>query len=800
MQYRHAPKLEPNTTLKRFDGRFWTIDFPLDAIGCITSTGADNFKVTASYRCNKDLIGILWTTKDLYSHEFFRYHEDYDYRNMKLAFVANPDNPYNFNITVNTTAGGEVYRCYPYKVSGLELVPDVVDAVNDGAGPGLNFLIGDFYDGGPPAVPSGYHIYVVDFNNMKKNFDYSGDLIDCSYVINVFLSLTDATYGWGTSATLRSVTNETLTQWTVDGVLEGLKLTAGDQLIVGYTQGATFVSEFVTVNTWSGDGTTTRYVDLDTPRPNTTFTGAKVYGYLQNKTPIGNVDTVFEVRSISCIGPRSDIPRNYRVQAAHGLQIATGFDDTYNLTPIRQVEQTYALGYRGRLVCYMGMSHYFKASSFYASGNVYQNKVVDTALPLNASCVTWCQNFFALLKQYGFGFVWSTSYEILYSYCPDGWEQQDYLGAPALSGYTPPSTFIRLTLPTCLNYLVKVIKQGGALLAEAGIDFYFQIGEPWWWDGSYSNGRPCVYDPTTTALYLAETGLNAPTTLHNIFQDPLTSAEEAYCDWLGVKLGDSTGYIRDQVKLTYTNAKCTLLFFTPQIFNFSSLMLRRMNFPSAQWSYPYYDFVQIEDYDWIIAGEFEKLPLTIEAAIDILHYPINLIDYFVGFVFVEQQHVWDNMNIATDNAVASGIKSIAVWAYPQIIRDSIFIVTSALVMPSGIEPTLTPNGYAHSGKKGLVDGEGEGGALIERAFRAANGKQEYSVSLHLDKPRYRAWCLFYHFKLKDGSLSFAMNLDSGGGMLPHDCFIVPGSYTVSWDGASLAVVQFTVLAEGTVNA
>ncbi len=55
----------------------------------------------------------------------------------------------------------------------------------------------------------------------------------------------------------------------------------------------------------------------------------------------------------------------------HGLGIANGYDDCYHLTPARVVRQIVALGYRGDIVHYVGMSHYMRLAAegggFYAS-------------------------------------------------------------------------------------------------------------------------------------------------------------------------------------------------------------------------------------------------------------------------------------------------------------------------------------------------------------------------------------------------------------------------------------------------
>ena len=44
----------------------------------------------------------------------------------------------------------------------------------------------------------------------------------------------------------------------------------------------------------------------------------------------------------------------------HGLSMATGYDDNGTQTPARLLRSIRQLGYRGSMVHYVGMSHYFR--------------------------------------------------------------------------------------------------------------------------------------------------------------------------------------------------------------------------------------------------------------------------------------------------------------------------------------------------------------------------------------------------------------------------------------------------------
>lgn len=296
--------------------------------------------------------------------------------------------------------------------------------------------------------------------------------------------------------------------------------------------------------------------------------------------------------------------------------------------------------------------------------------------PVNAATVQFYDRFFELLKFYNYEFVNSVAYEILDFFMPPSWKQLNWKGDPAQSGWFPPSSFIQPTNHEPLDYIARVQIQILQLAVDRGIAPRFQIGEPWWWDGSYNTGAgknaPCLYDPLTMAMYEAETGNAVPTPwITNIF-DPVDEAQWPYVDWLCGKLGASTNYIRDAVKVAFPDALATLLFFTPQIMSPSSELTGRLNFPTTYWQTPNYDFVQIEDYDWIIDGRLDLVPLTFDAATERLGYPRDVVHYFVGFILNAWDYqIWPWIDKAIRMAKDAGMLNIYIWSYTQAMRDSI---------------------------------------------------------------------------------------------------------------------------------
>lgn len=313
---------------------------------------------------------------------------------------------------------------------------------------------------------------------------------------------------------------------------------------------------------------------------------------------------------------------------------------------------------------------------YYFIGQLYPSNPDSLDPPVNKATMDWYRRFFKLLSERDFEFINSVAYEILDFFMPEAWKQRTWDGQPAQSGWYPPSSFIQPTNQDAIHYISQVQIQIIQEMVNVGMVPRFQIGEPWWWDGSYNNGTsrnsPCIYDAKTLELYHAQTGNYAPTPwIKNIFE-PLDPVQYPFVDWLCDKLGESTNQMRDNVQAEFPNALATLLFFTPQIMSPSSELTKRLNFPVEYWKSPNYQFVQIEDYDWIIDGKLDLVPLTFDAAFERLGYPRAVVHYFVGFILKAQDyHIWPWIDKAIRMAKEANMPYIYVWSYTQAMRDSI---------------------------------------------------------------------------------------------------------------------------------
>lgn len=367
--------------------------------------------------------------------------------------------------------------------------------------------------------------------------------------------------------------------------------------------------------------------------------------------------------NIAVTGPQ--LAQSTTALGAHTLRMTDGYDDSYPQTPTRFVQQMYQLGYRSWYSIYMGISHHHDVV-----WNAGQSRFVvnPSGSIINASTRAWFTSLMAELATRGYtDIIVSISYEIVNYLMPTGWQQLDADGNPGVSGWSPPSQFVSPSNTTALTYLANVVKTIFSLM-PAGPRQWLQVGEPWWWDNSFTNNKPCFYDSLTNAAYTAQTGQAVPTPWLTSNQAPVTPTYSAYCTWLAGQLSASTFSVRSQVKATYPSCGDMVLFFTPQIF--ASQLMRTVNLPSG-WNAPAWQVLQVEDYDWVIEADWVSHATTWTTVATMGYSLTTNTHYFSGFNLQAStaQTIWPNVSAALWDAIGHGVKEIWAWARPEIFRD-----------------------------------------------------------------------------------------------------------------------------------
>ena len=366
-----------------------------------------------------------------------------------------------------------------------------------------------------------------------------------------------------------------------------------------------------------------------------------------------------ELMDIRCEGHRAMLAVGNVMVPPHDLGIATGYDDAYNQTPTRLLQTIRALGYRGSINHYVGMSHFMRLGSDGGGGYV-----VDGALPVLANpAIAWHRAFFAEAQAMDFSVIVSLSYELLAQHCPPAWQQRESNGDPARTGYDPPSALLSPANSEAVGWVREAAKAFVALMVEAGLPVRFQVGEPWWWVNP--GGQICLYDDAARAALGG-----SPPVIADL-RTALSAAELALLDQAGASLAASTTALGGAVRSVpgASPAELLLLAYLPTVFDPATPEARRANLPVG-WASPAFDTLQLEAYDWVTDGAEAEHARGLAEATARLGYPIEEQHYISGFVLNpgHPEH-WRAIDRHADEALTRGVAEVFVWALPQVCRD-----------------------------------------------------------------------------------------------------------------------------------
>ncbi|SEL13399.1 TIGR02217 family protein [Sphingomonas palmae] len=361
-----------------------------------------------------------------------------------------------------------------------------------------------------------------------------------------------------------------------------------------------------------------------------------------------------ELTGIACEGAGSVIEIGDAVVPEHGLRVCSGYDDSYHLTPARLLRNALQLGYRGAITHYVGMSHYFRLED---------GVVTLKGGALNGACAAWHADFARRATVLGYDVIWSLSYELFDAHAPEAWKQRAADGSPALTGWVPPSTLLSPACGEAMAYLHAVARAFVDLGVAAGLAPKFQVGEPWWW--TMPDGRPCLYDAHAVAAL-------SPVAVPSV-RGMLDAEQCATLDRAGALLAASTAALTDAVREAHSGCETYLLVYLPTVLDRAAPEARRMNMPLG-WASPAFDVLQLEDYDWVTAGDTASSAAGVAAAIARLGYAPARQEYFSGFVLrPDERAQWQAIVAAADVARARGVRAAYLWALPQVMRDGLIV-------------------------------------------------------------------------------------------------------------------------------
>ena len=539
--------------IKRFDPRFWTVNFPRPMIASVVTTAIDALRVDAVFYRKGDLAGLIWDSKDGLDHPLLAYATDKDYARTSLRF--------------RWRSGGIIALD---QLNSPTLTIEGKDA--SGAAHFWFVRLWNYAVGTPTDA-----VITLDFSALDGGYILpdEADRVYPRQIERMFISM----------------------------------------VAPGYT-----------------------YLD-------------------ETAYPVP-VETWVEMTEIACTGHRTMLEIGDVIIPPHGLAMATGYDDNGTQTPARLLRSIRQLGYRGSIVHYVGMSHYFRLTPV---GDMFL--VGGAGDPLCTPARAWHLAFFEECKRHGFAPIASLSYEVLAQHCPETWKQRDWNGNPSLTGWDPPSSLLSPANAAAMAWLQAAAAEFVLLMQQAQVAVRFQVGEPWWW--IFSDGRICIYDDAARDAFGG-----SPVEIADL-RAPLDAAQKALLDAAGALLADSTAALvqaaRDAVAPNPLEA--LLLVFPPTLLAPDMPEARRADLPTG-WASPAFDRLQVEDYDWLTAGADAWRRGAYQVVNQRLGYPPEEQDYFAGFVLLnEQRDKWRRIDAGVDEALPRGPHEIFIWALPQVNRD-----------------------------------------------------------------------------------------------------------------------------------
>ena len=367
-----------------------------------------------------------------------------------------------------------------------------------------------------------------------------------------------------------------------------------------------------------------------------------------------------EISEIACAGDRPLLEIGDVLVPPHGLAACTAFDDCGTQTPARVLRNLRGLGYRGSMLHYVGMSHYFRLE---AAGSDFVTP--GDGDPLCTPARAWHAAFFTECAARGYSPICSLSYELLAMHCPAEWQQRAWNGDPGRTGWDPPSALLSPANAEAMAWLQAVAAEFVGLMKDAGVPLRFQVGEPWWWTVP-ADGRPCLYDDAARAALGGD-----PVEIPDM-RLPMNAAQKALLDAAGLLLSDSTAALVAAARAAAApeSLEALLLAFLPTVLDPATPEARRANLPVG-WAAPAFDRLQVEDYDWLTAGADASRRRGYEVVDARLGYLPHEQDYLAGFVlYGDHRHLlWPRIDRGIDEAMDRRAHEVFVWASPQICRD-----------------------------------------------------------------------------------------------------------------------------------
>ena len=236
--------------------------------------------------------------------------------------------------------------------------------------------------------------------------------------------------------------------------------------------------------------------------------------------------------------------------------------------------------------------------------------MAQTLIPAAGVCSAakkWFRYLLKAMKEFEFeDIIVSMSMENLQM--PEAWKQRLFNGG-SRSNWMGASDFIFSPTNTEVKtYWEKAVRDYMDIVVEEGFTPILQLGSPGGGGRSFSlatlmplirEGRPAFMTRLQKACTCQRRGKSLP--VFTSSEISLNAENLEAIEWLRGKLGDFSNFARSIVK-SYIGGKYTVLFFPPSVLDEERVpeAMRMVNYPADYWKLGNLDFIQIEDYDWLV--------------------------------------------------------------------------------------------------------------------------------------------------------------------------------------------------------
>jgi hypothetical protein len=652
----------------KFQPELMEVEFNFSAMASVVSPIVNSLEVTGHFRSFSDYIGLLFNSEDYRMHDRAKYPTSKNYAGVSLSFSpVFQGSVARFNDLAQLPALAVYYTDGTEKVVTLGFLSDRASTTDSYGSWSGEVALSHKWIAWDSETVYWEKWVVVGYEDV---FDSEGNYLYTREITELHTG-----YGSRESDYVLDYANGRIAP------VAGSGIPYGADIWVTYEYGLhqTYTIDFDNLKEGTHPNNSTNITSSNIEK--VVFPIIPSY-YQQGRNQLtGNSDeVVVTFNDWSVVG--GDIGSFPTAKIAHPFRLAEGYDDEYYRNPYRLVQSMYHLGYRKVINLYVGASHYYdKLGPAGASSIDHKNQTLITNIGVCTAAKKWFRYLLKAMKEFDFeDIIVSMSMENLQM--PESWKQRIHNGEAGQTGWEPPTSFFSPTNTEARNYWEKVVRDYLDIVVEEGFTPILQLGEPWWWwqefqpgdiNQPYPGKPPCFYDNATKNLYEFEKGKSLPVfTSSDIY---LNAENIEALKWLRDKLGDFSHFAKSIVK-SYPGGKYTILFFPPSVLDEQRVpeTMRIVNYPSDYWKIGNLDFIQIEDYDWVVHDNENHPDIFDFARNPNLKYQPHLTHYFAGFAweqFLLPINVqWEQIEKAAIKGLSVGMKEVFVWAGTQIRRDS----------------------------------------------------------------------------------------------------------------------------------